>query len=50
MISQFAQNIYVQLKNLFEFFQKIVWLIGFVVTIREILSVRIWKEPAELTS
>ena len=41
--SQFGQNIYVHLKDHIEFFQNISWLIGFRVTVAEILRVGISK-------
>ena len=41
--SQFGQNIYVHLKDRIEFFQNILWLIGFRVTVAEILRVGISK-------
>ena len=41
---QFEQNIYVRLKDLIEFFPKMVWLIGFGVTVREIFRVEISKK------
>ena len=41
---QFEQNIYVRLKDLIDFFPKMVCLIGFGVTIREIFRVEISKK------
>ena len=37
------QNIYLHLKDLIDFFQKILWLIGFGITVSEILRVEISK-------
>ena len=42
--AHFGQNIYVYLKDLTEFFQKMVWLIGFRVTVCEMLRVEITKK------
>ena len=42
--SQFWQNIWVLPKGLIEFFHKIVWLIGFGVTVRKILRIEISKK------
>ena len=39
--SQFGQNTYTHLNDLTEFFQKTVWLIGFEITICNILTVEI---------